>query len=90
MLIIKIPIVNPHNPRYHFQRKDALLGTYSRSQASMPTIQHFRNLPYITKMSKIMRPSIENIVNVKGGGNWEFQVIAIHMGMDEEISCSCA
>jgi len=37
-----------------------------------------------------MRPSIENIVNVKGGGNWEFQVIAIHMGMDEEISCSCA
>jgi len=31
-----------------------------------------------------MRPSIENIVNVKGGGNWEFQLIAIHMGMDEE------
>ena len=35
-------------------------------------------------MSKIMRPSIENIVNVKGYDNCEFRVIARHMGMDEE------
>jgi len=66
------------------KRKGARLGTYSRSQASMPTTKHFRNLPYITQMSKIMRPSIENIVNVKGYDNCEFRVIARHMGMDEE------
>ena len=37
-------------------------------------------------MSKIMRPYIENIVNVKGDDNCGFQVIARHMGMDEEIT----
>jgi len=35
-------------------------------------------------MQMIMRPFIENIVNVKWDGNCGFQVIARHMGMDEE------
>jgi hypothetical protein len=35
-------------------------------------------------MTKIIRPSIENIVNVKGDGNCGLRVIARHMGMDEE------
>jgi hypothetical protein len=64
--------------------KGARLGTYSLSQASTPTTQPFWNLPYITQMTKIIRPSIEHIVNVKGDGNCGFRVIARHMGMDEE------
>jgi len=35
-------------------------------------------------MSKILRPYIENIVNLKIDGNSGFQVIARHMGMDDE------
>jgi len=31
-----------------------------------------------------MRPYIENIVNVKGDGNYGYLVIARHMGIDEE------
>ena len=51
------------------KRKIARIGNSSRSQVSTPTIQPFWDLPYITQMSKIMRPYIENIVNVKGDGN---------------------
>ena len=32
----------------------------------------------------IMRPYIEDIVNVKGDGNCGFRVIARHLGMDED------
>ena len=35
-------------------------------------------------MPKIMRSYIENIVNVKGDDNCGYQVIARHVGMDEE------
>jgi len=66
--------------------KSACLGTYSRSQASTPTSEPkpFLNLPYISQMSMIMRPFIEEIVNVKGDDNCGFRVIARHMEMDEE------
>jgi hypothetical protein len=64
--------------------KGARLGTYSRSQASTPTLKPFLNIPYLTQMPMIMRPFIEKIVNVKRDGNCGFRVIARHMGMDEE------
>ena len=66
------------------EMKGACLRTYSRSQASTPTSKYFLNIPCITQMPMIMRPFIENIVNVKWDGNCGFQVIARHMGMDEE------
>jgi hypothetical protein len=50
----------------------------------MPTSKPFLNIPYITQMSMIMRPFIEDIVNVKGDGNCGFWVMVEHMGMDEE------
>ena len=66
------------------KRKSACIDNYSHSQASTPTTQPFMDLPYITQILKIMRPYIENIVNVKGNGNCGFQVIARHMSMDED------
>jgi len=66
------------------KRESARVGNYSRSHASTPTPQPFRDIPYITQMPKIMRPYIENIMNVKGDGNCEFRVIARHVSMDEE------
>jgi hypothetical protein len=64
--------------------KDARLGTYSRSQASSSTSKLFRNIPYISQIPNLMRPYIEDIVNVRGDGNCGFRVIARHLGMDEE------
>jgi len=54
------------------KRKNARIGNSSRSQASTPTIHLDADLPYITQMLKIMKPYIENIVNVKGDGNCGF------------------
>jgi len=68
------------------KRKSTRIGNYSCSQASTRTTQPFRDLPYITQMPKITRPYIENIVNVKGGGNCVFQVIARHMGMGHIVA----
>jgi len=50
----------------------------------MSTIHLNHELPYITHMPKIMRPYIENIMNVKGDRNCGYWVIARHMSMDEE------
>jgi hypothetical protein len=66
------------------KRKSERIGNYSRSQASTPTTQPFRDLPYITQIPKIMKSYIKNIVNGKGDCNCGFQVIARNMGMDEE------
>ena len=48
------------------KRKIALIDNSSRSLVSTPTIHPDPDLPYISQMSKIMRPCIKNIVNVKG------------------------
>jgi len=66
--------------------KGARLGTYSRSQASTPTSKSkpYLNIPCISQIPMIMRPFIEDNVNVKGDGNCQFWVIARHMGIDEE------
>jgi len=54
--------------------KGARFGTYSRSQASTPTSKPkpYLNIPYISQIPMIMRPYIEDIVNVKGDGNCRF------------------
>jgi len=64
----------------------ARLGTYSRSQASTPTSKPkpYLNIPFISQIPMIMRPFIEDIVNVKGDDNCGFRIIARHMRMDEE------
>ena len=62
------------------KRKDARLGTYSRSQASSSTSKPFWNIPYISQIPNIMRPFVEEIVNVKGDGHCGFWVIARHLG----------
>jgi hypothetical protein len=66
--------------------KGARLCTYSRTQASTPTSipKPYLNIPYISQIPMIVRPYIEDIVNVKGDGNCGFWVIARHLGMDEE------
>jgi len=66
------------------KRKDARIGTYSRSQASSSTSKPFWNIPYISQIPNIMRPFVGEIVNVKGHGHCGFRVIARHLGMDEE------
>jgi len=66
------------------RRKDARLGTYSRSQASSSASKPFWNISYISQISNIMRPFVQEIVNVKWDGNCGFRVIARHLGMDEE------
>jgi len=52
----------------------------------MPTSKpkHFWNIPYVSQIPTIMRPYIEDIVNVKGDGNCGFRVIARHLRMDKE------
>jgi len=75
----------PSQPKRSFpRRKDARLDTYSRSQASSSTSKPFRNIPYISQIPNIMRPLVEEIVNVKRDGHCGFWVIARHLGMDEE------
>ncbi|AES66432.2 hypothetical protein MTR_2g069260 [Medicago truncatula] len=61
------PDSQPSQPKMSLRkRKDAHLGTYSRSQASSSTSKPFRNTPYISQIPSIMRPFVEEIVNVKG------------------------
>jgi len=66
--------------------KGSRLGTCSRSQASTPTSKPkpYFQIPYISQIPNIMRPYIEDIVNVRGDGNCGFRVIARHMGFNEE------
>ncbi|AES98069.1 hypothetical protein MTR_5g063910 [Medicago truncatula] len=66
--------------------KGARLGTYSLSQVSTPTSKPkpYSNIPYISQIPMIMRPYIEDIVNVKGDDNCGFWVIARHLGTDED------
>jgi len=66
------------------KRKITRIGNSLRSSFSTPIIHPDPNLPYITHMQKIIRPYIENIVNVKGDDNCGCRVIARHMSMDEE------
>jgi len=61
------PDSQPSQPKRSLpKRKDARLGTYSYSQASSSTSKPFRNIPYISQIPNIMRPFVEEIVNVKG------------------------
>jgi len=61
------PDSQPSQPKRSLpKRKDARLGTYSCSQASSSTSKPFRNIPYISQIPNIMRPFVEEIVNVKG------------------------
>ena len=79
------PDSQPSQPKRSLpKRKDARLGTYSHSQASSSTSKPFRNIPYISQIPNIMRPFVEEIVNVKGDGHCGFLVVARHLGMDEE------
>jgi len=66
--------------------KGSRLGTCSRSQASTPTSKPkpYLQIPYISQIPNIMRPYIEEIINVRGDGNCGFRVIARHMGFNEE------
>jgi len=54
----------PSQPkRSLLKRKDAHLGTYSRSQASSSTSKPFQDIPYISQIPNIMRPFVEEIVD---------------------------
>jgi len=62
------PDSQPSQPKKSLpKRKDACLDTYSRSQASSSTSKPFWNIPYISQIPNIMRPFVEEIVNVKRG-----------------------
>ena len=79
------PDNQPSQPKKSLpKRKDARLGTYSHSQASSSTSKPFWNIPYISQIPNIMRPLVEEIVNVKRDGHCGFRVIARHLGMDEK------
>jgi len=75
---------SPQTKSSFSKRKNVCYGHSSCSPVSIPTIHLILDLPYITQMSKIIKTYIENIVNVKGDGNYGYQVIARHMGMNEE------
>jgi len=82
---------NPDNQRSQAKSnvpksKGARLGTCSHSQVSTPTSKPkpYLNIPYISQIPNIMRPFVEEIVNVKGDGNCGFWVMARHLGMDEK------
>jgi len=80
------PDCQSSQPKSKFSKsKGARLGTYSRSSfdAYFKTKTFFEYTIHFTN-AMIMRPFIEEIVNVKGDGNCEFRVIARHMGMIEE------
>jgi len=66
--------------------KGSRLGTCSRSQASTPTSKPkpYLQIPYISQIPHLMRPYVEDIVNVRGDGNCGFRVVARHMGLNEE------
>jgi len=66
--------------------KGARLGTCTRSQGSTPTSKPkpYLKIPYISQIPMIMRPYIEENVNVRGDDNCGFQVIARNLGMDED------
>jgi len=66
--------------------KGSRLGPWSRSQTSTPTSKKEPcfQIPYISHISNLMRPYIEDIVNVKGDGNCGFRVVARHMGLNED------
>jgi len=66
--------------------KGSRLGTCSRSQASTPTSKPkpYLQLPYISQIPHLMRPYVEDIVNVRGDGNCGFRVVARYMGLNEE------
>jgi len=66
--------------------KGSRLRTCSRSQTSTPTSKKepYLQIPYISQIPNLLRPYIEDIVNVRGDGNCGFRVIARHMGFNEE------
>jgi len=67
--------------------KASRLGTCSRSQASStPTSKPkpYLQIPYISQIPHLMRPYVEDIVNVNGDGNCGFRVVARHMRLNEE------
>jgi len=84
------------NVSHHFQReKSVRIGNSSRLLVSTPIIHPNPDLPCITQMPNIMRPYIENIVNVKSDGNFGLWVIARHMDMkvrktqEGGLNCVC-
>jgi hypothetical protein len=85
VLILNFPTANRKKLSQHFQSgKVHVLENSMRSPVLTPTIHPNPDLPNIRQMSKIMRPYIENIVNVKGVGNCGYQVISRQMSMDEK------
>ena len=79
------PDSQPSQPKRSLpKRKDERLDTYSRSQASSSTSKSFQNIPNISQIPNIMRPFVEEIVNIKGDGHCGFRVVARHLGMGEE------
>jgi len=66
--------------------KGSRLGTCSRSQASTPTSKPkpYLQIPYISQIPYLMRPYVEDTVNVRGDVNCGFRVVARHMGLNEE------
>ena len=65
--------------------KGSRLGTCSRSQASTSTSKPkpYLQIPYSSQIPHLMRPYIEDIVNVRGDGNCGFRVVARHMRLNE-------
>ncbi|AES72223.2 hypothetical protein MTR_3g087410 [Medicago truncatula] len=66
--------------------KGSRLGTWPRSQNSTPTSKKepYLQIQYISQIPNLMRPCIEDIVNVKGDGNCCFWIVARHMGLNED------
>jgi len=73
-------------PKSKVWNKGSRLGTWSRSQASTPTSKPkpYLQIPYISQIPNLMRPYVEDIVNVRGDGNCGFRVVARHMGFNED------
>ena len=75
-----------HGKSKSHKTKGSRLGTCSRSQTSTSTSkkQPYLQIPYISQIPNLMRPYVEDIVNVRGDGNCGFRVVARHMGFHED------
>ena len=86
-MILKILIVNAHMARVMFQRVKIhvlALAPAPKLRLLLQKKKPYLQIPYISQIPHIMRPYVEDIVNVRGDGNCGFRVVARHMGLNEE------
>jgi len=85
-VVSNIPIVNRHKLSHNFQKGKVHVSTIHRAHSFQRLLYTWIRIYHTLHMPKIMTPYNDNIVNVKGGGNCGYRVIARHMSMGEKKS----